>query len=131
MELKFVAAKKPEAVNVTIQRRQRLVRRLDQQIAMIKNAKDGVLPRTSWMWMDEQGTCFLHIKYGSKIIELQKGMFAIQCDDVGEAASSLETIRHLVLTGGVDGQLSQVSAGIRSRFRPNADCNKERGQPRQ
>lgn len=51
MELKFVAAKKPEAVNVTVQRRQRLVRRLDQQISLIQNAKDGFLPRTSWVWI--------------------------------------------------------------------------------
>ena len=32
MELKFVAAKKPVAVDVVTQRRQRLIRRIDQQI---------------------------------------------------------------------------------------------------
>ncbi len=34
MELKFVATKKPVAVDAVTQRRQRLIRRLDQQISL-------------------------------------------------------------------------------------------------
>ena len=55
MELKFVAAKKPEAVNVTVQRRQRLVSRIDKQIELIRNAKDGLLPGSCWGWINENG----------------------------------------------------------------------------
>lgn len=73
MELKFVAAKKPGTVNAAVQRRQRLVRRIDQQISLIQNSKDGLLPRTSWVWVDDEGAYLLAIKYGRNPIELKKG----------------------------------------------------------
>lgn len=118
MELKFVAAKKPEAVNVTVQRRQRLIRRLDQQISLIHNAKDGFLPRTSWVWTDEDGACFLAIKYGRNPIELKKGMFAIQCESVETATSALSQVRAMVLNGDFDDQLATASSDIRAKFKP-------------
>ena len=116
MELKFVAAKKPEAVSVTVQRRQRLLRRIDQQISLIQNAKDGFLPRTSWVWMDEEGAYFLTIKYGRNPIELKKGMFAIQCNSINHAADALAVIRSSVLNGDMDEHLSKASAEIRTKF---------------
>ena len=64
MELKFVATKKPTAVDAVTQRRQRLVRRIDLQISLIKSAADGMLPRTSWAWMDDAGVYLVPIKYG-------------------------------------------------------------------
>ncbi|WP_395615783.1 hypothetical protein [Sphingorhabdus sp.] len=96
MELKFVATKKPTAVHAVTQRRQRLIRRIDQQISLIKSATEGMLSRTSWAWMDENGAYFLPIKYGRNSIELQKGMFAIQ--------------------GDFDAQLQKASTEIRSKF---------------
>ena len=117
MELKFVATEKPEAVNATVQRRQRLVRRIDQQIELIRNAKHGLLPRTSWVWIDDKGKYLLHIKYGKNSIELQKGKFAIECDDVEMAAKALETVRQMVLNGALDDPIARVSGEIRMRFR--------------
>lgn len=116
MELKFVAAKKPEAANVAVQRRQRLVRRLDQQISLIRNAKDGLLPRTSWIWVDESGTYFLPIKYGRHPIELKKGMFSIQCDSSEHAADALTAVRAMVLQGDFDAELAKASTEIRAKF---------------
>jgi prophage DNA circulation protein len=116
MELKFVAAKKPDTINTAVQRRQRLVRRLDQQINLIKSAVDGMLPRASWLWMDEKGAYFLPIKYGRHPIEMKKGMFAIQCKNAEEAMQALITVRSMVLNGEIDEQLAQASQNIRSRF---------------
>lgn len=118
MELKFVAAKKPEAVNISIQRRQRLVRRLDQQISLIHNAKDSFLPRTSWVWMNDDGAYFLAIKYGRNPIELKKGMFAIQCESLETATSALSQVRAMVLNGDFDEQLATASSDIRAKFNP-------------
>ncbi|CAN1504540.1 hypothetical protein MCEREM21A_00602 [Sphingomonadaceae bacterium] len=117
MELKFVAAKKPEAGDPIVQRRHRLVRRLDQQISLMKSAADGVLPRTSWAWMDEKETYFLPIKYGRNSIELQKGMFAIQCATIEEAGQALAAVREMVLSGEMDEQLAKASMDIRARFK--------------
>lgn len=116
MELKFVAAKKPEAGDPIVQRRHRLVRRLDQQISLMKSAADGMLPRTSWAWMDEKGIYFLPIKYGRNSIELQKGMFAIQCDHIEDVGQGLAAIRAMVLQGDFDAQLQKASTEIRSKF---------------
>lgn len=117
MELKFVAAHKPEAVNVAVQRRQRLIRRIDQQISLIQNSKDGFLPRTSWIWTDDGGAYFLPVKYGRNPIELKKGMFAIQCDGIEHAAEVLGTVRAMVLNGDFDAELEKASAAIRAKFK--------------
>jgi hypothetical protein len=116
MELKFVAAKKPESGNVALQRRQRLVRRIDDQINLIQNAKDGFLPRTSWVWMDDKGAYLLAIKYGRNPIQFEKGMFAIQCESMEHAAATLGVVRTMVLNGDFDACLSQASADIRAKF---------------
>lgn len=116
MELKFVAIKKPEIVNTVVQRRQRLVRRIDQQISLISSAKDGMLPRSSWVWMDDKGSYFLPVKYGRNPIELKKGMLAIQCDNIDHVADALGTIRAMVLQGDFDEQLANASGEIRAKF---------------
>ena len=117
MELKFVIAKKPENVNTAVQRRQRLVRRLDQQISLIKSATDGMLPRASWVWMDEKGSYFLPVKYGRNPIELKKGMYAVQCDTIEGAGQALAAVREMVLNGDLDDQLAKSSKEIRARFK--------------
>jgi hypothetical protein len=116
MELKFVATQKPVAIDVVTQRRQRLIRRIDQQISLIKSAAEGMLPRSSWAWVDEKGAYFLPIKYGRNSIELQKGMFAIQCDCIEDVGQGLAAIRAMVLQGDFDAQLQKASTEIRSKF---------------
>jgi hypothetical protein len=116
MELKFVATQKPVAIDVVTQRRQRLIRRIDQQISLIKSATDLELPRSSWVWIDENGVYFLPIKYGRNSIELQKGMFAVQCDCIEDVGQGLTAIRGMVLQGDFDAQLQKASTEIRSKF---------------
>ena len=116
MELKYVATKKPETVDMAVQRRQRLVRRIDQQISLIKSAVNGVMPQASWVWMDEKDSYFLPIKYGRSAIELKKGMFAIHCDSVDEVAKALATLREMVMNGEMDTQLAKASKDIRTNF---------------
>lgn len=116
MELKFVTATRPSKPSVTVQRRQKLVRRIDQQIGYVRQMIDGQASRATWAWMDEAGSYFLQIKYGRQPLELKKGMFAIQCPDLDHAEAALSTIRAMVLQGEFDGQLDKVSTDIRSRF---------------
>lgn len=116
MELKFVTATKPVAVDAAMQRRQRLIRRIDQQIDLINSAKDGMLPRSFWVWMDNKGTYFLPVKYGRQAIELKKGMFAIECDNVDMTIQALAHVRAMTLNGELDVQLAAASSAIRSKF---------------
>ncbi len=116
MELKFVAAARPEKVDATVQRRQKLVCRIDQQIGFVRQMIDGKQPRAAWVWMDGDGKYFLPIHYGRHQIELQKGKFAIECSDLDHVEAALCTIRVMVLRGDFDAQLAKVSADIRGKF---------------
>ena len=117
MELKFVATKKPVAVDVVTQRRQRLIRRIDQQISLVKSATDLGIPRSSWVWMDENGSYLVPIKYGRLPIELKKGMFSIQCVTLDQVSTSFELVRAMVINGDFDQQLAQTSMVIRNKFK--------------
>lgn len=116
MELKFAAATKPKQVVPEIQRRQKLVSRIDQQIGYVRQMVEGKQPRAAWAWMDEAGTYFLPIKYGRQQIELKKGMFSVECPDLDHVEAALCTIRAMVLNGDFDQQLTKASSDIRSKF---------------
>jgi len=116
MELKFVSNQKPGKVDVTTLRRQKLVCRIDQQIGLVRSVIEGHVSRSSWFWMDETGTYFVSIKYGRHILELKKGMFSVQCQNLDEVEHVLCTFRGMVLTGDMDDNLNRVSRDIRKRF---------------
>ena len=116
MELKFVSNQKPGKVDVTTLRRQKLVRRIDQQIILVRSVIEGHDPRGSWFWMDETGKYFVPIKYGRHTLELKKGMFSIQCQNVDEVEHVLCTFRGMVLNGDMDTHLTMKSAEIRNNF---------------
>ena len=116
MELKFVSNQKPGKVDVTTLRRQKLVRRIDQQIGLVRSVVEGHDPRGSWFWMDETGSYFVPIKYGRHTLELKKGMFSVQCQNVDEVEHVLCTFRGMVLNGDMDTHLTMKSAEIRNNF---------------
>lgn len=120
MELKFAATARPDKADSNIQRRQKLVRRIDQQIGYVRQMIEGGQPRAAWVWMDEAGTYFLPIKYGRQPIELKKGMFSIQCADLDNVEAALCTVRAMVLQGDFDEQLTKASADIRQKFGKSA-----------
>jgi hypothetical protein len=117
MELKFVSNQKPGKVEVTILRRQKLVRRIDQQIGLVRSVIEGHDPRGSWFWMDEIGTYFVPIKYGRQPLELKKGMFAVQCGNLDEVEHVLCTVRGMVLNGDLDTTLNMGASRIREKFK--------------
>jgi hypothetical protein len=117
MELKFVAAQKPKTQNPTVQRRQRLAGRIDQQIALLHGSKIETLPSKSWVWVDEEGACFLSIKYGRQVLELKKGMPSIQCADLIQAVEAFTHVRAMALQGELDDHLTKASTEIRKKFK--------------
>lgn len=116
MDFKFAPNQKPLKVDVTTLRRQKLVRRIDQQVGFVRSMIEGHNPRGSWVWMDETGTYFVPIKYGRHPLELKKGMFSVQCQDLDEVEHVLCTFRGMALKGDLDEHLSQVSQNIRKTF---------------
>jgi hypothetical protein len=116
MELQFAAASRRELANEFVQRRQKLVSRIDQQIAYVRQIIDGKQIRAAWAWMDDAGSYLLPIKYGRHALELKKGMYSIVCKDLDEVEHALCTVRALVLDGQFDAQLKKVSSEIRQRL---------------
>lgn len=92
------------------------ISRIDQQIGYVRQMIEGKQPRAAWAWIDEAGIYFLPIKYGRQPIELKKGMFSIQCQDLDHVEAALCTVRAMVLQGDFDAQLQKASTDIRSRF---------------
>ena len=117
MELKFVSNQKPGKVDVTTLRRQKLVGRIDHQIGLVRSLVEGHDPRGSWFWMDETGTYFVPLKYGRHTLELKKGMFSVQCQNLDDVEHVLCTFRGMVLNGELDDHLVRVSGEIRKRFK--------------
>lgn len=120
MSLKFSAAAKPTPISAEVQRRQRLISRIDQQIVYCAGLKAGQTIKASWIWMDETGIYFIPIKYGRHPIELKKGMFSIQCKSIEECESALGTVRSMVLKGELDSQMTKVAEEIRRKFNKTA-----------
>ena len=116
MELQFAAASRPELANEFVQRRQKLVSRIDQQVGYVRQIIEGKQIRAAWAWMDDAGSYLLPIKYGRHALELKKGMYSIVCKDLDEVEHALCTVRALVLDGQFDAQLTKVSSEIRQRL---------------
>lgn len=117
MKLKFSDKTRPTKIDPVVQRREKLVSRVDQQIGFVRQMVEGNRPRATWVWMAEDGIYFLPIKYGKQTIQLQKGMASIECQNLDEVEHALCEIRAMTLAGKLDEQLSQASATIRQKFR--------------
>ncbi len=117
MELKFAATARPEKASADTQRRQKLVRRIDQQVGYVRQMIEGKQPRAAWVWMDQAGNYFLPIKYGRQPLELKKGMFSVQCQDLDHVEAALCAIRAMILKGEFDDQLAKASSDIRAKFK--------------
>ena len=117
MELKFVANQTPTKATPVVLRRQKLVRRIDQQVQFVRAMVQGEAPRAAWVWMDENGAYFVPLKYGRVVLELKKGMFAVQCKDLDECEHALCTFRAMALSGSFDDQLTKASEQIRQKFK--------------
>lgn len=116
MKLKFSTKTRPIMVKPEIRRRENLVNRLDQQISYVRQMVEGKRPRGSWAWLDEAGRYFITIKYGKQVLELKKGMTAIECENLDEAEHALCEVRTMTLNGDLDGQLEAASKAIRRKF---------------
>jgi hypothetical protein len=96
--------------------RAQLAKRINEQIHLVHQHGDGPLPQKSWAWLGDAGSYFVGVRYGHRPIELKKGMFAVECDDLPAIANTLGHLRELILNGGLDEPLMKTSREIRARF---------------
>ena len=137
--LKLVAAKPQRENNPVIQRRQKLLAKLDEQIALAaakaagtvytamrsKRVKDEAGNVTvvqqpkrvkAWFWAVDGGKVCVVLRYGNKVIELAKGKTAVETNAI-ELEGVLITLKKVVEGGELDMQIEAVSVGVRRGFK--------------
>ena len=137
--LKLVAAKQQRENNPVVQRRQKLLLKLDEQIALaaakaagtvytamrskrVKDANGNVSvtqqPKRvkAWFWTVDGGKVCVAVKYGNKVVELARGRTAVETT-AAELAATLAVLRKAVESGEIDAQIEAVSAGVRRGFK--------------
>ena len=140
-KLKLVASKRTAAANPVQNRRNKLVAKITEQIALATARQEGrtytatkvravadsatgerklveVAKRIKeWFWTNEAGKINLSIRYGAKTLELARGKNAIELAHAGELVTTLETVREAVLAGELDAQIEASSTALRAGFK--------------
>ena len=137
--LKFIDAKKPKNQSPLVQRRNKLVNKLWEQVELAKamhngtdfvvnrhkNVKDleGKIQRIEkpkrikpWWFTSNSGQLCINVFYGSKLVELAKGKTAVEAKDLENVIEVLELLKHEAEKGTFDAAIEAASQQLRSRF---------------
>ena len=119
--LNLVEAKRPVKDSPANNRRSRLLRQIDTQIALSEQPASQLMPdRRCWYWIDTDGKYLLAVKYGRKPVELAKGKFAIKCATIPDVKAALVKVREAVAAGEFDAALATMANEIRAKFKNRA-----------
>lgn len=139
-QLKLSAVKKSTHVSPTVVRRHKLVRRLEEQIALASAQAQGShyaatkqrtiidgetglrrsvsVPKTvkPWYFVSDSGKIYLNIKYGSRVMEISKGKPAIEVGASKDLVPVLTLVRQAALDGELDAHIEAASSDLRKGF---------------
>jgi len=119
-------------------RKTKLLKKLDEQISLataqkngelftvkrLKNVKDAngnstqieVQKRVSpWFWTDNNKT-YVQIRYGTRVLELQKGKNTIEIASADDLLKNLAIVKAAVASGELDSVIEAASVKVRERF---------------
>ncbi len=138
--LKLTNAKRPQAMPAVAIRRNKLVKKLYEQIQLaeaqqagetftakrLKNVRDSETGLTkavevtkrvrAWWWTADNGKLCLNVKYGSNTLELGKGKFAIELGSLADLVPVLSTLKDATEAGELDSQIEAVAGVVKSGF---------------
>jgi hypothetical protein len=138
--LKLVNSKKSNSISPTQFRRNKLSKKLWEQIELAKAVATGgqyskrrfktfkgadgsrasVEVETTirpWWWAQDNGRLALSVRYGTRVIALTPKSNAVECADLSELTAALTTIRQAVDAGELDAQIEAASAKLREGFK--------------
>ena len=139
--LKLVATKRPNQITAVQVRRNKIGRRLHEQIMLAKAQQDGkqfAMTKFStttdattgerksvevsrvvkaWWFTQENGKTAIAIRYGARVLEIAKGKFAVEVASASDIVATLEIIKNAVDTGELDAQLEATAGKLRSGFK--------------
>ena len=139
--LKLVTAKKHLTASPIVHRRNKLLAKLHEQIELCEAQRNGqtyapknlktytnkqtgermtveVVKRVKeWFWISDNGKVNLSVRYGSKILFLnKKGANAIECTNGEELINTLKSLKLAVINGELDEAITDVSSATRKAF---------------
>ncbi len=138
--LKLVAAQNPVSVSAIQLRRNKLAKRIFEQSELAKarqagktysatrfrtfrDAETGSLKSIEapkrvkpWWFIAENGKLILNVRYGSRVLELSKGKFAVEVGAEKDLLSVLDTIKSAVLAGELDAAIEAAANKLREGF---------------
>ena len=138
--LKLVSSQRKKKILPTEARRKKLTIKLFEQIQLAKALRDGeryaplkmrtilnketgtkqrveVAKNINPWWWDENGKICVMVHYGSKVLELQNGLNAVEVDDIDALVAILELIKTATDKGELDAQIDSVSQMVKAGFK--------------
>ena len=134
--LKLVSATRATHSDPVIQRRNKLLAQLEQQICLATAALNGTtyqptkfknvvnaetgeteykqIPKRirDWWWKNEAGKVNLVVRYGARIIELSKGKNSIELENETAILPTLDLIKKAIEAGELDQAIVKVSKAV-------------------
>jgi hypothetical protein len=139
--LKLVSAKRPQTAAPIVLRRNKLSNQLHEQIELARCQADGkiyaplrvrsvkdkhtgerklveAIKRVKqWWFVADNGRVCLQVRYGTKVLMLEKNKNSIEVGTVADLLPVLETVKKCVEAGELDAQIDAASAAVRERFK--------------
>ena len=133
--LKLVAATRENKVSPVLQRRQKLIKKIDEQILLATAALNGTTYQSTkfknvvnaegvteykqvpkrvraWWWKNDAGKINLVVRYGARIIELGKGKNSIELENEAAILPTLELLKTIISNGELDDAITAVSKAV-------------------
>lgn len=138
--LKLSAAVKPTNMPAVQVRRNKLAKRLWEQVELAKaqlagaqfsttrhrsivDAETGLRRQVEvskrikqWWFVADNGKLALSVRYGAKLLELAKGKYSVELASEKDLVSALEVIKSAVLAGELDAQIDAAAQALREQF---------------
>jgi hypothetical protein len=138
--LKLTAQQKPTHITAVQVRRNKLAKRLWEQMELAKAQQAGAVYAPAklrsvrdsetglrkqietskrvkaWWFTADNGKLAVSVRYGTRLIELGKGKFAVEVGSDKDLLPVLEVLKAAVLAGELDTQIEAASVKLRSGF---------------
>ena len=140
--LKLVVAKRPVSLSPLLQRRNKVLVRIAEQIALAQAQQEGrsyavtkqrkltdaetgerklvTLPKQikPWWFVADSGKLCVQLRYGAKLLTLGgKGQTAVELPAKTELVPTLELLKQAVEAGELDQQIEAVSGAVKAGFK--------------
>lgn len=137
--LKLSTIQKPISISAVQQRRNKLVRRLWEQGELAKAHQAGTqfAPKKfrtvtdlhgerrqvetnkrvkAWWFTTETGKLAICVRYGTRVLELAKGKYAVEVGAEKDLSATLDVLKAAVLAGELDTAIEAASTKLRAAF---------------